>query len=147
MGDNFTESVCHIDSIKPGDTVRHKGDIVTVGAKDLKHDPCMGRTLRGDSYRLGTLPVIKITYQVVGELSKYTGAQPGEVFVGNVETKNGIPRHLLSLQTIRLGDLALDIYGNPLDPGDMLPMFIHEREQQAHHRLCMKHTFPNQHVY
>ena len=80
-------------------------------------------------------------------MSKYTGARENEIFVGNVFTSEGIPEHLSSLKTARLGDQALDIYGNPLDKDHMLPMFIGREEQDTHHRLCMKNTFPKQHIY
>jgi hypothetical protein len=51
----------HIDSIRSGDLVYHDGAIRTVGAKDIKYDSFMGYTLWGDSYRMGTKPVMKVT--------------------------------------------------------------------------------------
>lgn len=55
----FTTNKTHISNIQPGDTVIHNGKVVTVCVKDLKRGFC-GRTLFGDSYRLGTLPVERI---------------------------------------------------------------------------------------
>lgn len=43
----------HIKDVKIGDIVLHDGKWRTVGAKDIKEDPFMGRTLFGDSYQLG----------------------------------------------------------------------------------------------
>lgn len=51
----------HIGTIRPGDTVEIDGHLKTVCVKDLKRCPDMGVTLFGDSYRLGTVPVIKAT--------------------------------------------------------------------------------------
>ena len=79
-------------------------------------------------------------------MSKYIGARENEIFVGNVFTVAGIPEHLSSLKTARLGDQALDIYGCPIDAKHMLPMFIGREEHDVHHMLCMKRTFPNQKV-
>ena len=43
----------HIKEVKVGDIVFHDGEWRTVGKKDIKEDPFMGRTLFGDSYQLG----------------------------------------------------------------------------------------------
>lgn len=51
----------HISVIRTGDTVEINGHLKTVCGKDIKRDPFMGVTLFGDSYRLGTVPVIKAT--------------------------------------------------------------------------------------
>lgn len=47
-----TTRLVHIDSIFPGDTVVHEGVERTVGRENIKHG-FMGKTLFGDSYRLG----------------------------------------------------------------------------------------------
>ena len=80
-------------------------------------------------------------------MSKYIGDQKNEVFLGNVEADEGIPDYLTAaqLKTVRLGELALDIEGNDL-PG-WRPMFIDQTESDAYHRIMMKRTFPNQHVW
>lgn len=52
----------HKDDVKVGDTIEHAGHERTVCACDIKHDAFMGRTLFGDSYRLG--------YQLVKVLNK-----------------------------------------------------------------------------
>jgi hypothetical protein len=43
----------HISEIKVGDSVLHNGKVMTVGPNDIKGGGFMGRTLFGDSYRLG----------------------------------------------------------------------------------------------
>lgn len=50
----------HIDDIRPGDTIEENGQMVTICRKDIKPGGFMGTSLRGDSYRLGTLPVVKM---------------------------------------------------------------------------------------
>jgi len=54
----FTKKSVHISSIRPGDTIEHNGILKTVCAKDIKSDTFMGTTIFGDSYRLGSIPVI-----------------------------------------------------------------------------------------
>lgn len=61
---NFKTTPTHIDDIKVGDVVVHDGQDRTVCAADLKHGTFMGTTLFGDSYRCGTVPVLKV---VAGE--------------------------------------------------------------------------------
>lgn len=80
-------------------------------------------------------------------MSKYTGAQADEVFLGNVDQDRGIPDYLTAagLKTVRLGERALDIVGGYL-PGH-LPMFIGRKESNAYNRIMMKRTFPNQKVW
>lgn len=48
----------HIDDLKHGDTILHRGALVTVSASNLRCRGFMGTTLLGDSYRLGTELVI-----------------------------------------------------------------------------------------
>jgi hypothetical protein len=50
----------HIDHIKVGDLVVHDGKVRTVGKDHIKHDSFMGKTLWGDSYKLGKTPVKKV---------------------------------------------------------------------------------------
>ncbi len=50
---NYSIEKCHINNIKPGDTVLRGGELWTVTSRDIKHDAFMGRTLFGDSYNLG----------------------------------------------------------------------------------------------
>jgi hypothetical protein len=52
----------HISEIKAGDTIEHAGQLRTVTAQDIKAG-FMGRTIFGDSYRLGQQPVIVATPQ------------------------------------------------------------------------------------
>jgi len=64
------------------------------------------------------------------------GKRKGEIFVGNT-MRGGIPKHLAGLATIRLGDQALDIDGNELDPDQHLPMFVGSADAVAYDRIMM----------
>ena len=57
---NFNIKEVHISEIRPGDTVEHNGAICTVCRNNIKTGGFMGRTLFGDSYRLGIDPVRKL---------------------------------------------------------------------------------------
>lgn len=60
----MTPGICkpiHISAVRAGDTVIHDKHARTVCRKDLKSG-FMGKTLWGDSYHMGTKPVILITY-------------------------------------------------------------------------------------
>lgn len=59
-------------------------------------------------------------------MAQYVGRNPDELWVGNVEASTGIPKYLANLKTARLGDVALDVDGNPIE--GMLPMFVHKSE-------------------
>lgn len=52
----------HISEVKIGDTVMHNGSLKTVSQGNLKRG-FMGITLWGDSYRLGTVPVVVIEFK------------------------------------------------------------------------------------
>ena len=54
------KSQIHISQIMVGDTVEHNGEMVTVGAKDIRGCAFMGRSIFGDSYNLGYKLVTKI---------------------------------------------------------------------------------------
>lgn len=56
---NIKKELVHISQIRIGDTVEIDGNLKTVGRHNLKNDVFMGRTLFGDSYRLGRLPVTR----------------------------------------------------------------------------------------
>lgn len=77
-------------------------------------------------------------------MSHYTGARADEVFVGNTQTKDGVPEHLRGLTTARLGDQALDIERKKIDPEYMRPMFVGRAEADAYDRIMMRRTFPGQ---
>jgi len=77
-------------------------------------------------------------------MSHYIGARADEVFVGNKETKSGVPEHLRSLKTARLGEQALDIEGKKIDPEYMRPLFIGRSEADEYDRIMMRRTFPGQ---
>lgn len=50
----------HINDVKPGNTIEFEGHLRTVCKNDIKKGFC-GVTLFGDSYRLGTQPVLLAT--------------------------------------------------------------------------------------
>lgn len=59
----YTIQNVHISTIVAGDTILHTdGKLTTVCNSNIKTG-FMGITLFGDSYRLGTLPVIKVTFK------------------------------------------------------------------------------------
>lgn len=59
---NFVIEEVHISEIRPGNTVEHNGVVHTVGRDNIKTG-FMGRTLYGDSYRLGTALVKRLQIQ------------------------------------------------------------------------------------
>jgi len=52
----------NINSVCSGDTVLHDDRVLTVFGHNIKHSDFMGLTIFGDSYKLGTLPVLKIVF-------------------------------------------------------------------------------------
>lgn len=50
----------HISQINVGDVIIHHGIEMTVNKQDIKEDNFMGKSVFGDSYRLGYLPVLKV---------------------------------------------------------------------------------------
>lgn len=58
----YTTHNVHIEQVRPGDTILHNGEPMTVCGTDIRKCSFMGITIFGDSYNLGTKPVIKIIY-------------------------------------------------------------------------------------
>ena len=56
-----TGTPTHINLIHPGDTVLIDGHLKTVSPNDLKRG-FVGTTLWGDSYKLGTVHVQRVTF-------------------------------------------------------------------------------------
>jgi hypothetical protein len=56
---NYTTHLTHISLIRQGDTIEVDGILHTVCESDLNKG-FMGLTLRGDSYRCGTVPVLRV---------------------------------------------------------------------------------------
>ena len=54
-----------------------------------------------------------------------------EIFLGNTSA-SGIPDRLRGLKTVRVGDQAVDINGNLLDPKEYLPLYIDRSEERAY---------------
>jgi hypothetical protein len=59
---NYTTKEVHISTIRGGDTVNHNGEMKTVSFNNIKHSSFMGYSIFGDSYRMGTKLVKKITF-------------------------------------------------------------------------------------
>ncbi len=59
---NYTIHPTHISLIRPGDTIEVDGELFTVNADDFNKG-FMGLTLRGDSYRCGTVPVSRVVIE------------------------------------------------------------------------------------
>ena len=55
----YSTQLVHIDTIRPGDTVKIGGQLKTVGKNNLKYTSFMGRTLFGSNYMGGLEPVEK----------------------------------------------------------------------------------------
>jgi len=68
----------------------------------------------------------------------YVGARFDEVFIGNIETKEGLPDYLHKLKTPRLGEQALDLYGRAIDPGYIRPLFVHRSEIDEYKQIMMQ---------
>lgn len=56
----ITEKI-HISILRSGDTILHNNIAMTVCNNNLKRDDFMGISVFGDCYRLGTIPVLRIT--------------------------------------------------------------------------------------
>lgn len=54
----------HISEVRAGDTVLHNGEVKTLPKEFIKNDPFMGRSIWGDSYRMGNAPVTVIEWRV-----------------------------------------------------------------------------------
>jgi len=67
MADNMQRQAVHIDDIRAGDTVEIDGVLKTVCPADIKTGGFMGTTLFGDSFRSGTMAVVKVTFVLPGE--------------------------------------------------------------------------------
>jgi hypothetical protein len=58
----------HISTIRAGDLIMIDDKIVTVGMKDIRHDPFMGTTIFGDCHMLGYR---KVKLQVTEKLRSF----------------------------------------------------------------------------
>lgn len=62
---NKKTEMVNISKIVVGDTVIYNAHERTINKNHIKDDPFMGRTLFGDSYRLGTILVEKVIFKKV----------------------------------------------------------------------------------
>lgn len=67
-------------------------------------------------------------------MSQYIGMLEGEVFIGN--TCDGIGEHYKHLQSVRLGEVALDIEGKKL-PAQFRPIFMSKADSMAYDRIMV----------
>ena len=58
----YTTSQIHISNITAGDTVIHNNEMLTVSNKNIKKDLFMGKSIFGDTYRLGKNLVTKVKF-------------------------------------------------------------------------------------
>lgn len=65
-------------------------------------------------------------------MSKHEPLRANEVFVGNTNT--GIPHDVAHLKTVRLGDQAYDIYGNPI-PEPYKPLIVGMADYDEYNRI------------
>ena len=56
----------HINKVNSGDTIIHEGVLSTVTSTNIGWSNFMGRTLFGDSYRLGRKLVTRVTFKNYG---------------------------------------------------------------------------------
>jgi len=59
----FKIKLVHIESVVPGDLIVHRGKVVTICRKDIKHSTFLGVSIFGDSYKLGHKAVSKVTFE------------------------------------------------------------------------------------
>ena len=59
---NYETTPTHVDLIRPGDTGLIDWHLKTGSANNIKRG-FMGTTLWGDSFRLGTVPVQRVTFK------------------------------------------------------------------------------------
>lgn len=87
---NVKTKPVHISEIRVGDTIEHNGEIKTVSGSNIKKDSFMGRTLFGDSYRLGNKYVNKVV-SIDGVALKFSnGGGVGEkVYIEFLNKKKG----------------------------------------------------------
>jgi hypothetical protein len=55
----------HISDVAAGDVIDHRGNVVTVGAKDIRRCPFMGVSIFGDSYNCGHKPVMRVEFPLL----------------------------------------------------------------------------------
>ncbi len=59
---NMTTEEVHISRIESGDTIIHNGELRTACNRVIKKSEFMGKTLFGDSYRLGYKLVTRVHF-------------------------------------------------------------------------------------
>ena len=59
MDKNYKLVKTHIDDIDAGDAIMFDGKLRTVSLNNIKQDTLMGKTIFGDSFRLGRQPIYR----------------------------------------------------------------------------------------
>lgn len=54
----------HISEVRPGMTIYHNDQFATVGKNDITKDKFMGLSVFGDTYKVGTRPIVMILFKV-----------------------------------------------------------------------------------
>jgi len=62
MKTNYKIDEVHISTIRSGDTINHLGINTTVCNNNIKRCDFMGISIFGDTYKLGTMLIKKVTY-------------------------------------------------------------------------------------
>jgi hypothetical protein len=60
----------YINNIKPGDTIYLDDELKTVSKCNIRYDSFMGHTLFGDSFILGTKPVLLVEFTQANKAKK-----------------------------------------------------------------------------
>lgn len=55
----------HINNIVSGDTIFYRGKIRTVSNSDIKYSNFMGKSIFGDTFKLGYVKVQKVNFKTV----------------------------------------------------------------------------------
>jgi len=63
--ENYKTKEVNISEIKPGDTVFHNGETITVCASDIRNNYFMGKSVFGDCYHSGHKPVLLVEFNTV----------------------------------------------------------------------------------
>lgn len=68
----FKFEMMHINDVKPGYCIEENGQFVTLSKNSIKDCPFIGRTIRGDNYKNGTV-LVKVCLFPSYDNGKFTG--------------------------------------------------------------------------
>ena len=123
----------HIDSIVAGDTIIHNGDMVTVCAKDIKHDTMMGTSVFGDSYNIGSkmVTVVEPIHNIEDYMKMFPVGQKVTVPYLDDDTP------FTTVWVIDKGTEDTHVYRNP--DGDIV-VGMYKEDSEPLNRECNYHT-------